>query len=240
MDNLQLHSFKQEVIANNKVMFALQNGLWINATEVAKDKNKDLSNYWKSKDTEEYTLALSKFNSVDMTELKVTKQGKYGGTYIHPSLVVHFARWISPDFAVACDEFIKEEITKTSKIREETLIEYHKAQLDKVLIESKRLNDYDGYSTVGRYLKEENLNNYTKDLIYDALTWKGLNKDERVYTTFRRLPENTPMYMGKTILGSTGTPIYPPNVITGVVKEYQLYLDSIEEIEIEEVEGFDN
>ena len=225
MNELDLHSFKKEVIADSKVMFALENGLWMEVTSIAKENGKDLSNYWRSKDTTEYMEVISELNSVNITELKTTVQGKHGGTYIHPELVVHFARWISPKFAVACDRFIKSEFEKTAKIREETLIEYHKEELQKVLRESKKLNDYDGYETVGKYLKEHDVNSYGKDLVYKALTWKGLNRDEKIHTTFRRLPSDTAEFLGKTITGSKGTPIYPPMVITGVVG---VYLDFIE------------
>jgi hypothetical protein len=79
---------------------------------------KDLSNYWRSKDTKTYLEAVSELNSVKSTELKMTKERKYGGTYIHPDLIIHFARWINPKFAVACDRFIRQKLQ-----REEELLE---------------------------------------------------------------------------------------------------------------------
>jgi hypothetical protein len=235
MNELDLHSFKKEVIADSKVMFALENGLWMEVTSIAKENGKDLQSYWRQQDTVAYMEVVAKSSSVLTTDLKKTiiGKGKNQGTYIHPDMIVHFARFISPKFAFECDRFIKSEFEKTAKIREETLIEYHKEELQKVLRESKKLNDYDGYETVGKYLKEHDDNNYGKDLIYKALTWKGLNRDEKVYTTFRRLPSDTPEYLGKTIAGSRGTPIYPPMVITGVVGEYLDFIENDDEDFIE-------
>jgi len=95
--------------------------------------------------------------------------------------------------------------------------------------ESRKYNDYSGYVTIGRYLQEENVHDYSKELIYKALTWKGISKDEEVKTIYRRIPQGTPEYLGKTISGSKGAPIYPPSVITGVVQEYEVQVLDKEE-----------
>ncbi|WP_457748485.1 KilA-N domain-containing protein [Sulfurimonas sp.] len=83
--------------------------VYINATELAKQFNKDLSNYTRRKDFNEYIKA---FNSVKSTELELikTKEGKYGGTYIHSDLAVHFLRWLNVEFAIKCDMYIKQQI----------------------------------------------------------------------------------------------------------------------------------
>jgi len=83
--------------------------IYINATELAKQFNKDLSNYTRRKDFNDYIAA---FNSVNSTELELikTKEGKYGGTYIHSNLIVHFLRWLDVEFAVKCDMYIKKQI----------------------------------------------------------------------------------------------------------------------------------
>lgn len=81
---------------------------YINATAVAKKYGKDLSNWMRSPDTIEYIEALNS-NSVNITplELVITKQGRYGGTWLHPKLAVLFARWIDVKFAIWCDEQIE-------------------------------------------------------------------------------------------------------------------------------------
>lgn len=80
---------------------------WLNATVAAKAFKKDLSNFLRSPETIEYVQEL---NSVNATELIETKQGRNGGTWIHPDLVVLFARWCNVKFAVWCDQFIKSQL----------------------------------------------------------------------------------------------------------------------------------
>ncbi len=105
-------------------------------------------------------------------------------------------------------------------IREQAIREEAQKQIAKVIEDSKKLNDYDGFVTITKFIQEFNTEEYDKDLIYDALTWKGLNKDEIVQTIYRRLPEDVADYLGRTISGAKGTPIYPPAIIQGVIKEY--------------------
>ncbi len=100
------------------------NDIFINATKIALLYNKDLSNWIRSPDTIAYVKELEEiFNSVNSTELKLifTKQGKYGGTWIHKKLIIAFARWIDPKFAVWCDIQI-EELLKNSSTQKQTPI----------------------------------------------------------------------------------------------------------------------
>ena len=85
---------------------------WMNATIAAKAFNKDLSNWLRSQDVIEYVQELNSVKSTEFdehvhSELIVTKQGRNGGTWIHPDLVVLFARWCNVRFAVWCDRQIK-------------------------------------------------------------------------------------------------------------------------------------
>jgi hypothetical protein len=78
---------------------------WLNATASASALNKpDLDNFLRSKPYQEYADVVAAANSVNSTELKRTKQGNGGGTFLHPEMAVIFARWISPAFAYWCDK----------------------------------------------------------------------------------------------------------------------------------------
>lgn len=79
---------------------------WFNATEVAKGFNRRLDHFLDNKETQEYLLALSiRYNTRKSRYLK-SKRGKNGGTWFHPKLAVKFARWLSVDFEIWCDEQI--------------------------------------------------------------------------------------------------------------------------------------
>lgn len=85
---------------------------WLNATVAAKAFDKDLSNWLRSQEAVEYVQELNsvkstELNSLDSSEFIVTKQGRNGGTWIHPDIVVLFARWCNVRFAVWCDRQIK-------------------------------------------------------------------------------------------------------------------------------------
>lgn len=78
---------------------------WINATEAAKKFNKVPNDWLRLPDTINYIKALqSKYGEISYLK---TKRGKHdGGTWIHPKLAVRFARWLSVDFEIWCDEQI--------------------------------------------------------------------------------------------------------------------------------------
>ncbi|HEI8864185.1 TPA: KilA-N domain-containing protein [Morganella morganii] len=108
---------------------------WINATDIAAKFNKEPNDWLTRIDTIEYLVALSNKihdNSgavrelSDIKELEIkksssrvkilrlakktslvkTKAGISGGTWLHPKLAVRFARWLSVDFEIWCDEQI--------------------------------------------------------------------------------------------------------------------------------------
>ncbi len=112
MNELKLYGFSKEAISSKEIQFALQNGLWINATTTAREFGKDLSNYWKSPSTKSYVNKLAELCSVESTDLKnvVTGKGKQQGTYLHPELVVHFARWIDASFSIKFNRWWQEKL----------------------------------------------------------------------------------------------------------------------------------
>ena len=102
---------------------------WFNATEIAEYHGKRLDVFFKMKRTQQYIQAVAKqkglipcnpsdlnptnqwelnpFDPADYPELIRTKRGRYGGTWLHPDLMVCFARFISLEFEIWCDQTIK-------------------------------------------------------------------------------------------------------------------------------------
>lgn len=84
---------------------------WINATQTAKAFGKDIRAFMRSKQYKEYEKALSKYLKTDAQNLHTAQSGgnltkNEQGTFLHPDLLIAFARWLSPDFAVWCDMVI--------------------------------------------------------------------------------------------------------------------------------------
>ncbi len=85
--------------------------LYVNATRIAKQFGKRIDNYMRLDDTKSYIDILNTSDVRDLELIKINR-GRYGGTYIHSSLLVHFLRWIDTEFAVKCDLYIKSKLQK--------------------------------------------------------------------------------------------------------------------------------
>jgi hypothetical protein len=76
---------------------------WFNATEAAAKYEKRPNDWLALDGTREYILAVQQmFNYQSEWYLKTTR-GKNGGTWLHPKLAVHFARWLDVRFSIWCD-----------------------------------------------------------------------------------------------------------------------------------------
>lgn len=77
---------------------------WINATEAAARFGKLPHEWMRLPETVAYLEAMAKYGKIP--QLVRSRRGRNGGTWLHPKLAVAFARWLSVDFAVWCDEHI--------------------------------------------------------------------------------------------------------------------------------------
>lgn len=88
-----------------------------NATSMAVANGKKMNNYLRSKSTSDYIQSLEKRYANLRNGIVVVKQGGTDqGTWIHEKLILDFARWCSPDFAVWCDEKIA-DLLKEGHVR---------------------------------------------------------------------------------------------------------------------------
>ena len=87
---------------------------FLNATAIAAHFGKLPKDYLKNEQTQQYITALAENLSVRIKILTkenqiviVKRGGNEQGTWLHPKLAIHFARWLDPKFAVWCDEQIE-------------------------------------------------------------------------------------------------------------------------------------
>lgn len=86
---------------------------WLHATEIAERFGKKSAHWLELDSTKEYIrklserMAASNVGKSDIT-LVISRRGnsKSSGTWLHPKLAVKFARWLSVDFEIWCDEQI--------------------------------------------------------------------------------------------------------------------------------------
>ena len=155
--------------------------LYINATKLAKQFGKDLSNYTRTKSYQEYIEA---FNSVKITDLELvkTQEGKYGGTYIHSDLIVHFLRWLDVEFAVRCDMYIKQKIQQShnDKITAEATAQANKDNLDWLMMRTEakatRKSLTNAIKAFCTYAEEQRGKSYPAECKYHVLFTKMIYK----------------------------------------------------------------
>ena len=95
------------------VSFFTGKSVMVNATEMAKPFGKRVSDWMDNQYSKEYIQALidvRKSVSADFQAVRVVKGGNptLQGTWMHEDVALEFARWLSPAFAIWCNDRIKE------------------------------------------------------------------------------------------------------------------------------------
>jgi hypothetical protein len=84
-------------------------GDYFDITDVLKKyRKKRAIDWWNSAETKEYAKEVAKTLNVEISTLFQTTQGRHGRTKVHERLILFFARWLDVNFAIACDNFLKQ------------------------------------------------------------------------------------------------------------------------------------
>lgn len=129
----------------SKITFNKNGVVMINATEMAKPFGKLAKDWLSNKSTKEFLASLSAVRRIPLTGLVIIKQGGNSdqGTWMHEDVALEFARWLSPAFAIWCNDRIKELLTTgVSTVRnDDEAIAYAMEVLNKRLQKSKAQNE---------------------------------------------------------------------------------------------------
>ncbi|WP_145590731.1 KilA-N domain-containing protein [Yersinia aleksiciae] len=80
---------------------------WIDATTAAEKFGKFPNEFLRLPETEAYIQALERrCGKIPYVKTSRARKDRGGGTWLHPKLAVRFARWLSVDFEIWCDEQI--------------------------------------------------------------------------------------------------------------------------------------
>ena len=113
----------QKLSFGNVAVSFRQDG-YLNATAVALHFGKRVKDFIKTEQNQEYIAALAESLSngrkipLEQNQLVIVKNGSSqngGGTWLHPKLAIHFARWLDPKFAVWCDMQIEQLLSGSLK-----------------------------------------------------------------------------------------------------------------------------
>lgn len=102
---------KNEVFSynGNPVTFQIGEATMVNATEMAKPFGKQPVFWLNNQYTKGFLEEMSKLRNLSLADLvRVTKGGNAPGTWFHEDVALEFARWLSPQFAIWCNDRIKE------------------------------------------------------------------------------------------------------------------------------------
>lgn len=98
----------------NEITFLNGESVMVNATEMAKPFGKAPWKWLELPSTKEYIKALSENRSLAVNQLVTSVRGGNNpdirGNWFHEDLALEFARWLSPKFAIWCNDRIKELI----------------------------------------------------------------------------------------------------------------------------------
>lgn len=108
MSNLSVFQY-----SNAPISFRKETGsLFVNATEMAKGFGKTTKDWLRTKQSEEFINSLSSVRQISLSQLVVVRKGNSSefeqGTWFHEDVALEFARWLSPTFAIWCNDRIKE------------------------------------------------------------------------------------------------------------------------------------
>lgn len=111
---------------------------WINATGAAARFGKEPYEWLRLPDTERYLGGLKRrYGEIPYVKTSRARADRGGGTWLHPKLAVKFARWLSVDFEIWCDEKVDDLLRGDSKswagARREAAIG-HKAVCDAIAL----------------------------------------------------------------------------------------------------------
>lgn len=106
---LQLNENQIFQYNGSPITFQKGDSVMVNATQMAKSFGKEPKFWLMNQSTTDYLNELSKVRNLTLTDLvQVTKGGNNPGTWMHEDVALEFARWLSPAFAIWCNDRIKE------------------------------------------------------------------------------------------------------------------------------------
>lgn len=105
MDEVKVFSYN-----SSSISFFSGKDVMVNATEMAKVFGKRPAKWLELPSTKEFLSVLNDVRKLDIALIQTDKGGVNGGggTWMHEDVALEFARWLSPAFAIWCNDRIKE------------------------------------------------------------------------------------------------------------------------------------
>lgn len=103
-----LHLNENQIFQYNGSPITFQKGdnVMVNATEMAKPFGKNAGHWMRNQSTQEFINELAALRNCKGSDLVQIENGI--GCWMHEDVAMEFARWLSPAFAIWCNDRIKE------------------------------------------------------------------------------------------------------------------------------------
>lgn len=119
MEQIQIFQYNENPVS---FQMGLENRM-LNATQMAKSFGKRPVDFLKLDQTKEFLAEFSKVKKITLADLVIVKKGgNDSGTWMHEDIALEFARWLSPMFAIWCNDRIKELLRFGLTATEEMLL----------------------------------------------------------------------------------------------------------------------
>lgn len=93
---------------NKNISFLNGENTMVNATEMANAFNKSPNHWLRNNSTKEFISTLAALRNRNPSDLVKVTNGDNGGTWVHKDVAIELARWLSPAFAIWCNDRITE------------------------------------------------------------------------------------------------------------------------------------
>lgn len=106
-----MNDSKTFIYEGSPVTFQIGEATMVNATEMAKPFGKQPVFWLNNQYTKGFLAEMAKLRNLSYADLVIVKKGSSnlgGGTWMYEDVALEFARWLSPQFAIWCNDRIKE------------------------------------------------------------------------------------------------------------------------------------
>lgn len=106
-----IHTMSSVLVLNGVEVAARESDNYVPATPLCNAAQKKWNDYWRLEGTQAFILKLVESTGIPADSLVQAKSGRNGGTWIHPQVVIHFAQWVSAEFAVQVTAWVLQLLT---------------------------------------------------------------------------------------------------------------------------------
>lgn len=169
-------AFQKYDYDGSTITFAKGDNVMVNATQMANKFGKKAKDWLKTQQSKEFLKSLSEGKKIPSSDLVQVMYGNSGGTWMHEDVAIEFARWLSPMFAIWCNDRIKELAREgVATVSDDDAVIAHAMQVLQRRLDEKQAMLLAKDETITRQTEEIKtlapLADYTKEVLQSNATY---------------------------------------------------------------------